>query len=89
MLTKDMFIDLRERNIDVREKHQLVASRRHSTGDRSYNLVMCLNEKSNPQPFGIWEKQSHPARDILLFFRTKMLHKQSPLCIQNLFLAPV
>ena len=45
----------RERNVNVREKHQLVASCMHPNHvDRGLNhkLGMCLDRESNPQPFG-------------------------------------
>ena len=59
-----MLIDLRERgrgggeresdrNIDVREKHQLVAS--HKCPDQTRSLGMCPDWESNPQPFGYWD----------------------------------
>ena len=44
----------RERNIDGREKHQLVTScmsPQPGMGDRTRNLGMCPNQKSNLQSF--------------------------------------
>ena len=37
----------KERNIDVREKHQLDASRTFLTGDRTHNSGMCPDQASN------------------------------------------
>ena len=45
----------RERNIDVREKHRLVASCRLLTQDWTHNLGMCPDQKSSLQPFGVWD----------------------------------
>ena len=41
----------RERNIDVWEKHQLVASHMPSTGDLAHNPGVCTDWESNQQPF--------------------------------------
>ena len=51
-----MLIDFREsgregerkRNIDVREKHRLVASSTPPTGDLAHNLGTCLDRELNP-----------------------------------------
>ena len=43
----------RERNIDVQEKHGLVASRTPPTRDLAQNLGMCADLESNQQPFGL------------------------------------
>ena len=62
-----MFIDFRERgrerererqNIDVKEKHWLVASCTHPDQESNlgYNLGLCPNLGLNPQPFGVWNK---------------------------------
>ena len=56
-----MFIDFREsgrereRNINVREKHQLVAF--HMCPDRGLNPNLGLHpdQESNPQAFSIWD----------------------------------
>ena len=42
----------RERNIDVREKHQLVASHTLPTRVLAHNLGICLDWESNQQPLG-------------------------------------
>ena len=49
----------RERNIDVREKHQLVASCTHPTGNLTHNPGMCPNQESNllPPP---WQDDAQP-----------------------------
>ena len=44
----------RERNIDVREKHRLVASYTHPNQGSNLQLGMCPNQESNPEPSGIW-----------------------------------
>ena len=45
---------MRERSIDVRQKHQLAASPTHTpTRDQICNLGMCQDQESNPQPFGV------------------------------------
>ena len=41
----------RERNIDLREKHQSVASRRPPAGDLAHNPGMCPDWESNQRPF--------------------------------------
>ena len=43
----------RERNSDVREKHQSVASRTSPSGVLAYNPGMCPSWESNHQPFGL------------------------------------
>ena len=47
----------KERNSNVREKHQLVASPMHPTPNWgwTYNLGMCPNQGSNPWPFSLWD----------------------------------
>ena len=56
---KGMLIDFlergegRERNIDVKEKHQSVASCMHPDWDQTRNLDMCPDRESKPQPFGL------------------------------------
>ena len=45
----------RERNINVIEKHQLVAFRMHPTGDKTNNLGMCPDWELNLQSFGLWD----------------------------------
>ena len=42
----------RERNIDVREIHQSVASRTPPSGDLAHNPGMCPDWEWNLQPFG-------------------------------------
>ena len=44
----------KERNIDVREKHRLVASYTHPNQGSNLQLGMCPNQESNPEPSGIW-----------------------------------
>ena len=56
-----MFIDFKERgkereregerNIDAREKHQLVASH----GDQTWNLGMCPDQELDLWPFNVWD----------------------------------
>ena len=43
----------RERNIDVRETHHLVASHMPPAGDLSQNPGMCPDKESNWQPFSL------------------------------------
>ena len=44
----------RERNIDVREEHQLPPE--HApTGNWTHNLGMCPDWRQNLQPFGVWD----------------------------------
>ena len=43
----------RERNINVKEKHQLVAFCMPSTGDTAHNSGMCPDGESNQQPFSL------------------------------------
>ena len=45
----------RERNIDVRERHRMVASSTCPTGDKTHILGMCPNQELNLQPFGLWD----------------------------------
>ena len=47
----------RERNINVREKHWLVASFMPLTWDMAHNPGMCPDQESNRQPFALWEAQ--------------------------------
>ena len=44
----------RERSINVREKHQLVASHTPLPGDLARNPGMCLERELNGRPFGSW-----------------------------------
>ena len=60
-----MFIDFRERgsgsktdrqtDIDVGEKHRLVASCTFPTEDRTCNQGMCPDQGLNTQHFGVWD----------------------------------
>ena len=45
----------KERNINVREKHRLVASYTHPNQVQTCNLGMCSDWESEPQPFGVWD----------------------------------
>ena len=45
----------RERNIDVREKHQLVASHTSPDKDQARNLCMCPEWESDLKCFGVWD----------------------------------
>ena len=51
------FIDFRERerNINVKEKHQPVASIHNPTGDWDCNLSLYSDWEWNPQPLCVWE----------------------------------
>ena len=49
----------KERNINVREKHQSVATCTPPTWDMACNTVLCPNWESNQWPFGLW-KDAHP-----------------------------
>ena len=44
----------RERNINMRQKHQPVASGTHPDRDQTCNLDMCPAQESNPPPFVLW-----------------------------------
>ena len=63
----------RERNIDVKEKHQSVASCMHPDWDQTRNLDMCPDRESKPQPFGLGNDAptnwATPARAAVSFFR--------------------
>lgn len=49
-----VFINLRERNIRVREKHQSVVFPKHTQpGIETATLDVCLDWESNPQPFAV------------------------------------
>ena len=52
--------------MDVRKKHQSVASVSTRPSDQTQNLGMCSDQKSNPQPFGhgMAHQLSHPTRAI-------------------------
>ena len=52
---KDMFIDLRERNIDMREKYWSVASRARPDQRSNPNVGMYPDRESNLQPFGVMD----------------------------------
>ena len=56
----------RERNINMKEKHWLVASHTDPDQRGNCNLSMCLYQESNPRPFGFWDDTptdwSTPAR---------------------------
>ena len=43
----------RDRNIDVRGKHPVVAFCTRPTGDQTCNLDMCRDWESNPRSFGL------------------------------------
>ena len=45
----------RERNINVQEELRLVASCTPPTGDLARNPGMCPDQKSDQQPFGLWD----------------------------------
>ena len=52
-----MLIDFRERGREGEregEMHRSVASPTYPTRDRTHNLVMCLDQEANRQPFGLW-----------------------------------
>ena len=44
-----------KRNIDVKEKHQSVASCMNLDQRSPSNLDMCPDWDLNPQPFGVWD----------------------------------
>ena len=48
----------RERNLDVRERHQSVFSWRRLDQDLTPNLGMCPDWESNPWPFSLWDVTS-------------------------------
>ena len=53
---EDLLIDFRERGREGEregEKHRPFASRKHPTGDRTYNLDLCPDREPNPRPFGL------------------------------------
>ena len=66
----------KERNISVREKHELVASHTHPDSESTLSLGMCLYQESNLQSFIAWDdtttNEVTPAR-ASLFWQEKCI----------------
>lgn len=45
-------------NIDMREKHQLIASQMHPEQGSNHNLGLCPNQESNLPPSGVQNEAS-------------------------------
>ena len=63
--------------MEVKEKHRLVASGTHPYQVSNGNLGMCLDQESNPQPFGVWDDASTnranwPWRQVHILLADKM-----------------
>ena len=43
----------RERNMDVQERHRLIACHKSPAGDLAHNPGMCPDWKLNQRPFGL------------------------------------